>query len=185
MNTNIKELHIGSIIKDYTELKSQHSSVMLIGIISTYYILINYSSTNIDIFTYINLAFFILVEILYIYSIARIKNASSNIKSAVNSIKFTNVFIARNDIEGFVSDTYEHYSKTRKSVNIAKDKNKDNKNKDNKNKDDEKEKLIIEDIVIDKKIDYIKDKALRIIIKTSENADSIDWMILNTKLAEE
>jgi len=152
------DLTIESILKEYTELKSNHtksvqkmnklfSSITILGILNVYYITNNFNSNFVDILHYIQIFIFLLVEVIYIISMSIIRNKVDDISKIIGSTKFISRFLSRQKLESFTSEL-------------------------NNNEIDDKSK----------KIDYIKDLSIRNVIKIHENAEYLDWIVLNNKL---
>jgi len=192
VKNNTEELTTESVIKDYSELKAQHtksvsklnnmfSSITVIGILSGYFMSINFGTKFLGIFNYIEIVCFLITEAIYLYSISRVKLSSSGVASIINSPLFVSRFLSRSPLEEFASDIIFNNSDEIEEI-------KENNNlvrRTSKNND----LMIMEKINNNlsnhgktKKIDFIKDLSIRSVIKNHENAESLDWIVLNFKL---
>ena len=180
VNNNEDSLTIESIIKDYSELKTMHtqyviklndifSSVTIFGIIGSYFITINFDTIFIGPLHFVDACCFLVTEVAYIYSISRVKLNVSTIQSIINSPKFVSRYLSRVQLEDFTGELAT--SSITESGTIIEERKIINTMK--KLKKLEKEK---------NKINFIKDISLRSMIKGHENAEGIDWIILNLKL---
>ena len=183
VDNNEDSLTIESITKDYSELKTQHtqsvvklnnifSSVTIFGIIGSYFITINFDTNFISPLHFVDACCFLITEIVYIYSISRVKLNVSDIQSIINSPKFVSRYLSRVHLEEFtgeltsssitdsgsIIEEHKILKTIKKSKKLEKDKN------------------------LNHKINFIKDISLRSLIKGHENAEGIDWIILNFKL---
>lgn len=188
VSNNIKNINIEYIIKDYITLKEYHtqsinklnnifSSITLLGIIGLHFMILHFNTIYSNVFTYIDILCFAIIEGLYIYSMNKVKSASSEIKELINSPKFIDFFLSKDSFIGFDGDTYMNY---KEELDIINKKNKKNKKYKRTNSD----KLKNTDS-LNKKMNFIKDKTLRLVIKAHESSDNIDWIILNSLLSEE
>ncbi len=145
------------MIQDFTLLKSDHASsidklnnifsgLTIIGLISSYFIIINYFDGYNSILNYIDLALYIILQVSYIYVISMVGNSVSDMKSIVNSTNFINRYLSRTSLDTFYYDE-----------EIG-----------------DKDQLVL-----------LRDMNVRTMIKNNENAESIDWIVLNTKLSEQ
>ena len=184
VNNNADGLTIESITKDYSELKTQHtqsvielnnlfSSVTLFGIIGSYFITVNYESLFVGPLHYVDASCFLITECAYIYSISRVKLSVSNIQSIINSPRFVSRYLSRVDLEDFTGDL----------INTDTSDSSPSKRDANRLKITLKRaKSLNPSTSQKKKIDFIKDVSMRTMIKGHENAEGIDWVILNNKL---
>jgi len=179
VNNNEEELTIESIIKDYSELKTQHtfsvsnlnnifSSITILGILSGYFIMINFGTKFVGILHFIEFICFVITESVYILSISRVKMYVSDITTLINSPAFVSRFLSRIELEEYISGANIDLksSKSNAIVGTLKEVNVDNN-------DDDDKKI---------KIDIVKDLSIKNMIINHENADNLDWLILNDKL---
>jgi hypothetical protein len=196
-----EELTIESIIKDYSSLKSQHtksvltmnnlfSSITLLGLISAYFMTINFDTKFVGILHYVEIVCFLITECVYIYSISRVKLSVSTIGSIINSATFVTRFLSRSEMEQFAGEFTGNVSRrntTRSTNDSSKDKNTMMSTLDTscKTTRDLKKVLLTSRQMTNNsrnKIDLIKDLSMRSVIKNHENAESLDWVVLNDKL---
>jgi len=173
INNNTDELTITSIINEYSKLKAQYtksvkninnifSSIIIIGVISGYFMIVNYNTKFFNKISYIEIICFLIISIIYIYSINNIKQKVSDIITIINSPKFSEKFLSR-VILNQIKSKKDKLSKEKTLKDITKILS--NKSKSNK-----------------KNTNLIKDIAFRNMIKSHENAESLDWLILMDKL---
>lgn len=119
---NINDISIIDIIKEYTELKEYYansvellnnlfSSITIFGLLGCYFAIMNFSTTYVGAFTYIDMICFIVVEGVYIYSINRIKKSANDIMDIISSSRFIIRFLDRNDLGTIYGDIYDDYAK--------------------------------------------------------------------------
>lgn len=159
ISDDIKKIKIDILIKDYSDMKSFHSdtisalnsifsSITMLGILGCLFTTLNYGTNFVTWLTAFDISCFVIVEIIFIYIIGKLKDSISYIKYLIDSPKFTDIFLNRNN----------------------------NLNPELKlNKKSSMEQNII----------FIKEKSILTVIKSLENSDSLDWIILNDKLSEE
>jgi hypothetical protein len=166
---NNNNITICDMVKEYIELQEYHkksvnslnnifTTITIFGLIGCYFTIINFNTDFIGVFDYINVAFYIIIDCIYFYSINQIQNITSDIKVIIGSSKFVIKFLTKSDLVSVTGDIYDDY-------------NLDKKNKD-KNKN------------IDKKLDIIKNISYRNVILSNEISVDLDWIILYNKLLE-
>ena len=175
---NIQDMTIGSVIDEFAKMQSHYkksvdnmnnifTSITVIGIVGSYFVVINIGTSFVTIYSYINFALFLIIEAVYIFSINKINDRKGDIKTLIGSSMFVSKFLNRNDLGPIYGDTYE-LGKSRKInstiINGMTDEDLDN----DKNK----------------KIDLIKNMTFRSIIISNENGISLDWIVLYNKLSE-
>ena len=183
IENNNNELTIKSITDNYTELKEKHSEsinllnnmftmLILCGIIGSFFTIKYYNTIYIDPFHYINMTFFLLTGLIYIYVMRVVKDTVSHISFSVNSPKFSNRFLERELMEDTVLMDYASGEESIKSLSgtkISMRYAEFNKRNNNNNR----------------KMNSIMDIVVKSMIKINENAEGTDWVILNTKLVGE
>lgn len=201
VNENINDITITDVMQEFTQIKSYHSesvemlnnlfsSATLLGLTGSYFVIMNYDTEFVTVFSYIDTICFLLIEAIYIYSINRISVYVGSITNIISSPKFVTKFLHRSDLNNVYGDIY--------SSEFEEDINKSN---DEKNKKAKSPRVIDDDIIIsmksqmnlknkkktdlDEKIDLIKNMTFRDIILSHENGVSLDWLILNNKLSEQ
>lgn len=163
VNSNEQGLTIESITKDYSEQKSTYAesvkklnsmftSITILGLVSIYYVVLHIDSEYINFYSYFDICCFLITDGAYIFFISMIKNNISTIQSTINTDRFISRFLSR--------ATLEHL----RTVNIDKIEN------------------TVGDTDESNSINLIKDVVIRTMIKGHENAECIDWLILNNKL---
>lgn len=118
--TNVKteEITLKSIIQEYNTLKqnfndsvsalnNMFSSVTIAGIIGAYFTIISISNGDPSVLIYIDLAYFFIIECIYIYIIHDMRNKVNSIIEIVNSQKIMEIFLNRNAFESFSGDVYK------------------------------------------------------------------------------
>ena len=102
---NLDQLSLESITKEHAETKSYHSlsvkkfnslfsSITIIGFVGAYYVILYYKSDFSSIYNYMFLATFIVIELLYVFSINKVKNAVSNISKLMSSEKIISRYLS-------------------------------------------------------------------------------------------
>lgn len=181
IDNDIEKLTLNSIINDYTGLKHYHSKsvdalnnmfsyVTLFGILGCYFALLNFknnSSTLVSLI-YIDIICFLIIDGIYLYSISKVKDVVGDILDIINSVKFNEIFLRREQFKNLyasgqqnntnLSDNTVHPPlQILPSVSAASYK-------------------------IEPSLININDIVIRNLIKTHENAESIDWIVLDNKL---
>ena len=98
IDTNSGKLSLESVTMEHAETKSYHSasvkkmnilfsSITIIGFIGSYYVILYYKTKFSSIYNYMFLAAFITIELLYVYSIHKVKNAVSDMSKLMSSEK--------------------------------------------------------------------------------------------------
>ena len=209
INNNNNDITISDMIIEYTNLQNYHkmavgslnnifSSITIVGLIGCYFTILNYSTPFVGIFSYIDIGFFVIIEIIYIYSISGIKRTIGDIKKLIGSPKFVIKFLGRSELANISGDVYNNYNGTDNNIsNDVNDEiemfdvNKDITNVNTKSKRRDTIRMINDDIHlnngqcdINKKVDIIKNMLYRNIILSTESGIDLDWMILYDKLLE-
>lgn len=172
INDVTAELTINSIISEYSELKSQHtqsvnelntifSSITVLGVLSAYFMSINYGTNYLSIVHYIEIICFLIIEFTYIYTISRLKLSVADIGTATGSPQFIARYLSRTQLGEFLGDA---------------DKDEDSSIGSFIDRYQKK-------VVSESRMDLVQDLSFRSMIKSHENAESIDWMVLTRKLA--
>lgn len=207
VENHTEELTIESIIKDYSSLKSQHtksvltmnnlfSSITLLGLISAYFMTINFDTKFVGILHYVEIVCFLITECVYIYAISRVKLSVSTIDAIINSAKFITRFLSRSEMEQFAGEYVVGDDKSESGVRLRKGSKSKQKPRKGlpmissldpscRSTKDLKQSLLANNrnVVNSRhKIDLIKDLSMRSVIKNHENAESLDWVVLNNKL---
>lgn len=173
------ELTISSIMQEYSELKEQHSKLIInlnnifstftiIGILACYFITLNFATGYITIFDYVNLVLFFMGEFVYLYIISRLKNHITEITDVINSPKFIVRFLEKVELRKFEGEIDEDISLDKNNIDSTIKKIYNHRDKISK----------------DVKLDLIKDLTFRCMIKSHENSESLDLIVLNSKLNE-
>jgi len=103
-------LDVNLITSDYQELKNEYadsvskwnnffSTLTLLGLLSMYFIITDNGKDHITITEYINCAYFVLVDIIYIYIIDKVGSSVGSIKNLITKPKFINLYRNNNHIE--------------------------------------------------------------------------------------
>ena len=187
LNKNLNDSTLHSVIKEFSELKGFHtksvdklnnifSYLTILGMLGCYFTYSNFGTSYVGIITYFDIAWFVIIESIYIYSISCIKDAVSKISDVINTSKSVDVFMSKSKFENIIGDTYESYILSKSNVEELKlIDNKINILDDVNNKDKLK-------AAMNKKMNFIKELSLRNVITGNETSSSIDWLILNAKL---
>jgi hypothetical protein len=141
--------------KSVYALNNIFSYTTLFGVLGNYFAILYFKNYNINkSLVYIDMICFLIIEIIYLYSIHKVKDVIEDIIAIINSIKFNEKFLRREQFKNL-------YATTRNIPdNIS----------------------IVSNVDEAKKIDIIRDISLRNLIKTHENAENIDWIVLENKL---
>jgi len=118
----INDITINVIIEEYTGIKCLHSkaidkfnniftSITILGLLGSYFTMLNFKSDLVGVFTYIDIGLFVIVELIYILIINRIKNCISDIKKIVDSPQFVYRFLNKDSLGSFYGDVYKDYAK--------------------------------------------------------------------------
>lgn len=213
INESINDITISKIIEEYTEMKNEYrevvnklnnvfASITVFGLAGCYFTIINYGTIFVGVFSYIDICCFALVEIVYIYSINRIKNNVADIKNNVNSPRFVHKFLGKSEFNNFYGDIYDNYDDQKKPIDnktvltgtdklqmeaLRKtlSKAKITSPRINKNKILSDTDEISKKMSLDLKIDLIKTISYRGIIIAHENSVNLDWITLYEKLSEQ
>lgn len=103
-------LDVNTITSDYQELKNDYaesvsmwnnffSTLTLLGLLAMYFIVTDNGKEHITITEYINCAYFVLVDIVYIYIIDKVGSAVGSIRELITKPKFINMYRNVNHIE--------------------------------------------------------------------------------------
>jgi len=169
VDKNPDELSLESITREHAETKSYHgasvdklnnlfSSITIIGFIGSYYVILYYNTKYTSIYNYMFLATFIIIELLYIYSINKVKSAVSDISKLMSSEKIISRYLSVVNFKDMVTSTG--------SVNVE----------DNNDSNDN---------VLTGQLSHIIEISTRTAIRVNENMRSLAWHTLQKKLSEE
>lgn len=184
INGNIQDMTITSIIEDFSKMQSYYNntvknlnliftSTTVIGIIASYFVLMNIGTQFVNIYAYIDMALFFIIEIIYITTISNIDNTRQNIQTLAGSYTFIAKFLNKNSLGPIYGDIYEH-----DDIRITRADN-------NQMIINTYEEISTRDqINVEKKIDLIKNITFRNIILSNQNGVSLDWVVLHDKLTE-
>lgn len=180
---SIKDITIIDIITDLDTLKTNYkksvigmnnlfTSILVIGFLSIYFVIINYGTQVDNIFSYIEVALLLLNIFSYILPISKVNNNVEDITGIVNSMEFNAVFLNREPFTEMSGDIFRP-----------------NKDELNKSSDINNLRILIEQSnnnqeSISETLIFIKDITLRSMIRDLENSNSNDWQILSNKLAQ-
>lgn len=176
---------IDSITREYSELKSLHartvqslnhmfSSLTVLGTIGSYLSIMWFDTKYVDTLHIFNVVFFLIIECVYLYSIGRVKSAVDDIKKIINSPIFISKFLSRAYLETFTGEQINDLNlsgATHTMDSIGNNMCYNNLSRGGSG--------------LENKIDFIRDTSIRTMIKEHENAEGVDWLILNHKLAGE
>lgn len=166
INDYKNEITLMSIIQDYNylmtinnesinDLNNMFSSMTIIGGISVYFLVLLYSFKDYCISNFVDIVIYAIVEIIYFYTIYLLKNHVQNIISLGTSPKFMNRFLSRTRLYNFGGQEIEQ----------------------------------VNDIVTLESINFhvktLQDLGLRTMIRTLENTNGIDWLILDAIFGEQ
>lgn len=152
------DLQIDAVIRDYSELKTQHtkavvslnnifSSVIVLGLLISYFVIINFESDFVGIFHYIDMGLFLLLILLYIYTNNKVVLSVSSIIALINSPKMASRYLSSNNL-----------------TTMGDDKN-------------------LEEGLIENSDDInLEEVTFRVSIKSSEISNTSHWLVLNSKL---
>ncbi len=171
VDNNEGGLTIDSITKEYAELKSHHaksvtmmntvfSSITILGAIALYFLNDNYGTKFAGPLFIVDFVCFLIIECSYIFVITKVKGAVSSIISIINSPEFTERYLSREELVDFEGDAATSVPCMEDMVRRA--------------------SVVQSSHTIDA---LIRDIGLRNMIKSHENAEGIDWMILSWKLS--
>ncbi len=172
---NIHDMTITSVIDEFVKMQSYYkksvenlnhifASVTAIGIIGGYFVVINSGTSFVSIFSYIDMALFLIIEAVYIFSINKINDTKNGIRTLIGSATFVSKFLNRKILSPIYGDTYDKLHKARRIDSSITDR--------------------LNDEDVDKKIDLLKNMTFRSIILSTENGIELDWIILYNKLSE-
>jgi len=160
-----KEIELPTISKEFNQFKDTNnnsihdlnnmfSSMTIMGGISVYFLILLFTFSKYSISHYVDIAIYAVVEIIYFYTIYELKNHVQNIVSLGNSPKFMNRFLYKTK---FLTMGGEQIEIGNEVVTLE---------------------LIGENTKI------IKEMSMRTMVRTSENANALDWLIFNAILTE-
>lgn len=207
ITNNNNDITISDMIIEYTELQAYHkraveslnkifSSITVVGLIGCYFTILNYSTPFVGIFSYIDISFYIIIEIVYIYSISGIKRTIDDIKKIIGSPKFVIKFLNKSELNNINGDVYKNYIDVIGNVDNNPDIELFDINRNITNRTSEYKRSEIVQIIqndlrsndsmrdMNKKVDVIKNMLYRNIILSNENSIDLDWIILYDKLLE-
>lgn len=160
-----KEIELPTISKEFNQFKDTNnnsihdlnnmfSSMTIIGGVSVYFLILLYAFSKYSITHYVDIAIYAIVEIIYFYTIYELKNHVQNIVSLGNSPKFMNRFLYKTKFLAMGGEQIEIGN----------------------------EMITLELVGENTKI--IKEMGMRTMVRTSENANALDWLIFNAILTE-
>lgn len=160
------EITLMSIIQDYNHLKNinnrsinnlnnMFSSMTIIGGVSVYFLILLYAAKKYSVSYYVDIAIYAIVEIIYFSTIYFLKNHVQNIVSLGRSLKFMNRFLSKTKFYNFAGEEIERINN---------------------------DLVTLENISGNLKT--IGDINTRTMIRTLENTNSLDWLILNSIFKE-
>jgi len=161
-----KEISLASIIQDYNLLKNinnksvndlnnMFSSMTIIGGIGVYFLILLYAFHTYSVAHYVDIVIYSVVEVIYFYTIYSLRKHVQNIVSLGTSPKFMNRFLSKTKFYNFKGDEIEESSV---SINLD---------------------------VINSSVNTIKDMLMRVMIRSNEGSNSLDWLILNAIFNEQ
>lgn len=168
---NTQHIKITNIIEEFSKMQSYYgksvanlnmifTTITVIGLIGSYFTIINIGTSFSGIFSYINMSLFFCIEAVYIYSIRKINDTKRDIRVLIGSGTFIRKFLNKNTMNPIYADVYNDY----KDIdNIYKDIGNENANDS---------------------IDLLKTITVRSIIISTENGIELDWIVLYNKLSE-
>lgn len=153
---NISVAHLNNIFSSFT----------VCGILGTYFVVLYYKSIYVGIYQYIYVGVFIIIELVYIFSINKVKTCVSNIISLMSSEKVISRYLSSTELVYMSSEIdFNNVEQSDIVNNIELDDN----------------KAIS---LINKKINHLTEINLRSLIRVNENSKSISWHTLQRKLCE-
>lgn len=195
---NLDNIAISDILKEFTEIKSSYTKVVkslnlmfstmtILGLLGCYFATLHFDTKYVNILTFIQGGCFIIIAIVYIFSINRIKNSAEDIRKLISGNRFITVFLEKSEQNLLTGDVYSDYE-------INPENNKSPSLQKNKTFISRRSALLLDEIKDDdvkrgqdvsKKIDTIKTMTYRNLININENGNSLDWIILYKKLSED
>jgi hypothetical protein len=188
---SVKEITIIDIITDFDTLKNDYkrsvkdmnnlfTSILVIGFLSIYFVIINYGTSVDYVFSYIEVAMLLLNIFSYIIPISRMNDTVDKINGIVNSMEFNSMFLNR---ESFIEMSGDIPLQPMREMPIS---STDNSHPVN---DIDRLRTMIEQAKSMREFDvdtlnFIKEVVLRSMIRDLENSNSNDWQILSNKLAQ-
>lgn len=198
IGNNEINITISDMIKEYVELQACHkksvnslnkifTSITIFGLIGCYFTIINFNTDFVGIFSYIDLAFYLILDCVYFYSINNIRSVIDDIKSVIGSPKFVIKFLSKSEMTGFSGDVYNDYvgdidEYDEIELDIIEPQDKKKTKRVNRMSYSIKQPNNTREL--NKKLDVVKNMLYRNIILNTENSADLDWIILYNKLLE-
>jgi len=187
---SVKEITIIDIITDFDTLKNDYkrsvkgmnnlfTSILVIGFLSIYFVIINYGTSVDYVFNYIEIAMLLLNIFSYIIPISRMNDNVEKINGIVNSMEFNSMFLNR---EPFIEMSGDIPLQPMREISVNPTDNIQPIN------DMDRLRIMIEQAKSMREFDidtlnFIKEVVLRSMIRDLENSNSNDWQILSDKLS--
>jgi hypothetical protein len=199
INGNVEDMTITSILEEFAKMKSHYkktvlsmnfmfASITVIGMVASYFTLINIGTEFAGIFSYIDLALFLIIEAVYIFTISQINDTKGEIRSVIGSATFITKFMNKNSLNPIYGDVYENnrdIGMDEDRVDVELDDLRSTRAENNRMIMDTYECISDRGIIeSEKKIDLIKNMTFRNIIISNQNGVSLDWIVLYSKLSE-
>ena len=204
INGNMEDITISNIFEEFTKMKSHYrqtilsvnlifTSITVIGIVSSYFVIINIGTNFTGILSYIDLGLFLIIESIYIYTINQIMDTRDDIRSLISSATFVTKFLNKNYLGPVYGDVHENARNINEMEEVIIESepsipmyNLRNTRYDNAQMIRETYEQISEKGISgsDKKIDLIKNMTFRNMILVNQNGISLDWLVLYQKLSE-
>ena len=179
-----KDVPIIDIINDLDTLRTNYAnsvnglnnmftSIIIIGLISVYFVVINFGTLYTYTFSYIESVLVVANILGYIYSINNVNNTVGDIGDIMNTMEFNAIYLDRQPFIEISGDIPMHQHNV--EVN------------DPSNNDIEKLRQTVENaksiVEFDSiTLNFIKGVVLRTMVRNLENSNSSDWQILSNKL---
>lgn len=194
---DMEEFNINTIMNEYLAIKARHAGIVdkfnnifsfvtLIGIINMYFVVINHDTEYVGVMQYFNCCCILIIEMIYISSMIKVKDALKNIKKGLDSPKFTAIYFHKYTLDTNSSNSssgiLSNYSSRKRPNSIEmqeiiftnleecdkyKQKEKNNNNTDNNNA-----------------MNSIREITLRTLIDTKELNTISYWNAIENKLNE-
>jgi hypothetical protein len=143
--------------KSINDLNNMFSSMTIIGGVGVYFLILLYAFHTYSVSYYVDIIIYTVVEIIYFYTIYSLKNHMQNIVSLGTSPKFMNRYLTKRKFYNFKGDEIEAMA-VAEEVTLG---------------------------VLSSGVKTIQDILLRVMIRSSEGNNSLDWLILNAIFTEE
>ena len=206
INGNAENMTVSSILEEFSKMQSHYretvrnmnfmfTSITIIGLISSYFALMNINTKFDGINTYIDLALFVIIEGVYIITIGQINDTKGDIRTIIGSPTFVSKFLDKNQLGPVFGDIYnENIQSSHNETNIeAVRMNQSTMSLRKSNTRGDNNRIIMDTYEAinrglddsEKKIDLIKNMTFRNIIISNQNGISLDWLVLYNKLSED